>query len=102
MHFDYCLKGEYMFSGKEFDNLFGNMKEDSNLEMKHKECLEYYKGDELIKYKIRIEPLIIHILNSTKFKEDNTEKYIPNQYTHNHNYKDLDDNVEKVPNFIYF
>jgi hypothetical protein len=41
MHFDYCLRGEYMLSGKEFDNLFNNMKEDSNLEMKHKDCLEY-------------------------------------------------------------
>ena len=102
MHFDYCLKGERMLSGKEFDNLFNSMKEDLNLETKHKECLQYYKDGELTKYKIRIEPLIIHILNYTKVKEDKAERHVPNQHIHDHSYKDLDNNVEKVPNFIYF
>ena len=51
---------------EEFSNLFNNMKDDRNLENKHKKCLEYYKDEDLISYKLKIEPLILHILNSNK------------------------------------
>lgn len=100
MHFDYYIRKECNLFGKQFDNLLNNMKKDDNLEVKHKECLEYYKGEELILYKLKIEPIINRILkpiNKEKFKE-----YTSNKYEHIRNYKDLDDNVEKVPNFIYF
>ena len=66
MHFDYYLRKEYNLFGKNFEDLLNNMKNDEHLELKHKECLEYYKDDELNSYKQRIEPIVIHILNTNK------------------------------------
>ena len=48
------------------------MKDDDDLENKHKKCLEYYKGEDLILYKLKIEPIINHILN-TNNKESSSK-----------------------------
>ena len=69
MYFDLYLRKDCTLFGEEFSNLFNNMKDDRNLENKHKECLEYYKDEDLISYKSKIEPLILHILNSNKLNE---------------------------------
>ena len=64
MYFDLYLRKECILLGKEFRNLFNNMKDDDDLENKHKKCLEYYKVEDLILNKLKIEPITNHILNA--------------------------------------
>lgn len=74
MYFDLYLRKECILLGKEFSNLFNNMKDDDDLENKHKKCLEYYKGEDLILYKLKIEPIINHILNTNN--KENSSKHM--------------------------
>lgn len=62
MYFNGEISDNYVIVGKKLDNLIQCMKEDKDLMMKHLYCLDFYKNEDLNRYKIKIEPLIKHIL----------------------------------------